>query len=134
MQSISERYLTDFHGSMEMADAWVPPLQREGDTHIIDALDDGSATAAKLSLANEFRMHLNFVTLADIVDIEGKSIMPEGLDDSIAPSSVRFGNQAPPSDRAGLTWRRLIRRKFASGISPHMRLCHGYLLDAPLGP
>ena len=127
-------FLHTCDGSMEVADAWVPPLQREGDVHIMDVLNDGTATAAELSLANEFRMHKRVVTLADIVDVSGKSIMPEGLDDSISPSSLRFGKQAPPSDRAGQTWRRLIRRRFASGIPPHTRHSHGFLLDIALGP
>jgi hypothetical protein len=100
----------------------------------MDALADGNATTAELSLANEFRMHKKVATLADIVDVEGKTITPEGLDDSIAPSSLRFGKQAPPSDRAGQTWRRLLRRRFATGISPHTRHSHGFTLDIPLGP
>ena len=46
--------------------------------------------------------------------------------------SLRFGKQAPPSDRAGQTWRRLIRRKFASGEPHYKRYSHGYSLDVPL--
>mmetsp|Transcript_8743 Transcript_8743/g.24664 ORF Transcript_8743/g.24664 Transcript_8743/m.24664 type:complete len:187 (+) Transcript_8743:146-706(+) len=58
-------------GALEVADAWLPELQRLGDVFIMEALNDGSATAAELTLANEYRMYKNVLTLADITSIDG---------------------------------------------------------------
>ena len=68
----------------------------------MDELDDGTASASDLKLANEVRMYMykHVIKLADLDSIDGKTIVAEALDDSVAPSRFEFGIQCTPPDRA----------------------------------
>lgn len=99
----------------------------------MDALNDGNAMAGELKLANEVRLYKKVITLADLVSMDGTTIVAEALDASTAPSRFEFGNHSTPSDRAFQVWRRLLRRRFAPQLSKYTRPRNGYTLQTPLG-
>ena len=56
----------------------------------MDALNDGSTSAADLTLANEVRMYKRVVTIADLVTIDGKTITADHCTD--ISNCHHFGN------------------------------------------
>ena len=70
-------FLATCKGSIEVAESWIPDQQRDGDLYIMDELDDGTATAGELKLANEVRMYKRVITLSDLVSIDGTTIVAE---------------------------------------------------------
>ena len=59
-------------------DAYVPPIQRVGDFHLMDIIiDSGKFTATQISRINYCRVYLSVHTVSDITKANGVWIHPE---------------------------------------------------------
>ena len=89
----------------------IPPLERERDLYLMDAILDSNAfTEAEIRKLNHCRLYLKAMTLSDITNIEGITLDQAKLSGSYSlVSSVAHGDsiyQERPSDTAWKLWRR----------------------------
>jgi ribonuclease HI len=103
IKHIRER-LTHLKGSIWIEKVWTPPLQRIGDQSLMAAFLKVRASGAslpRLQLANEYRMWLRVITVADMADYNGTRISPEKLNGTWrAPSSLKgWPNLPRPSEK-----------------------------------
>ena len=73
------RRLSEIEGSMWIEKAWTPKLQRQGDAALMEEFCRiPGITAAKLNKANNVRLWLRVVTIADLTNPQGTHI-PNGM-------------------------------------------------------
>ena len=100
--------LTKLKGKMWIESAWSPDLQREFDSSIMAQF----TTIPKISLsmlikANECRIHLRVITIAELADINGSTISFDKLNGRWrAISALEWPNQPPPSKQHWAAWRK----------------------------
>jgi hypothetical protein len=103
--------LRQLGGGIWIENAWVPDLQREHDESIMGAfikVNTKGASKARLENANLCRMYARVITVAELTDMNGRTISPERLDGRWrAASSLRWPNQIPPTRKM---WRFSILR------------------------
>lgn len=91
-------------------------------------------TPAKLCQANELRLFLRVLTIADITHPSGRFIPNDMLTgDWQGGSELHWPHQALPPKRFWATFRRCLRQSFCTTTSPHQPSHYGMDLDVPLG-
>ena len=92
----------------------IPKLQRSNDYHIMDAvLEADQFTKAEIRRLNYCRMYLQASTLADITEVNGKSLdLSKWKGNPSVVSSTTHGiviHQERPSEREWALWRKMCR-------------------------
>ena len=105
------KFLASINGTIELDEDFVPPLQRENDTYLMDAvLDSGKFKDAQITAINYCRLYLQVVTLSDISTADGTSLDMHKRDGHWSLLSSRttlnWINQERPPEKAWGTWRR----------------------------
>ncbi len=106
-------FLAHIDGALELTATHIQPLQRTGDSFLMDrACNSGLFTAAELKRLNYCRLYLNVLTLSDVTDAKGNRFSPGILDGtrSVQQSSSKgpAAKQERPSDATWALWRRLL--------------------------
>ena len=97
ISSLRER-MRSIDMSFWIEEAWTPPLQREGDESLMErfSLIEG-ITTGELTMANEVRIYLRVITIADLTHPNGKYIPDEMLDGAWqSGSDLRWPEQPLP--------------------------------------
>ena len=120
-------------GSIWVERAWQPALQRLHDSSMMEEFLSLPITPRLLLLANECRIWLRVITIAELANIDGRTIDIARLCGQWrAKSSLNWPNQPPPSGDHWAAFRKCIRMRYCSTASAWQR--NGkYLLDHPLG-
>jgi hypothetical protein len=72
------QFLSTINGHLELYNAYIVPLQRQGDHHIMDTVRQRNQfTASELRSLNYCRLSLHVTTDADITNAAGTSIIPD---------------------------------------------------------
>lgn len=127
--------LADIDASLWIEDIWKPQLQREHDIFIMDAfVAIPGITAAMLRQANEVRLYLRILTIADITHPDGQYIPDDMLNGEWqAGSDVHWPHQQLPPPKFWATFRRCLRRTFCTRTPARQPASQGMDLDRPLG-
>lgn len=131
----TRRRLEEMDASLWVEDAWIPPIQRVGDTSIMGQfLQIPGVKTSQLRQANTVRLYLRVVTLADICDPTGQYI-PSGMltGDWQAGSDLKWPFQPCPPKSYFATFRRLLRKSFCTSVPIHHHHADSMELDRPLG-
>jgi hypothetical protein len=73
-------FLSRIKGSLELDKTYLPPIERDDDSYIMDlVLHAGCFTASETCQINHCRMYLQAITLADIVLADGYTLDPDIL-------------------------------------------------------
>jgi hypothetical protein len=130
---IRGRLLT-LDGAIWIENAWVPSIQRENDTSIMEKFAALPGIKKNdLIKANAVRYFLRVITVSDLSDISGHRILKDYLSGSWqANSSLTWPEQPGPPKAAFDLFRRLLKRAFCSR-NINCRLDRDILLDRPLG-
>ena len=123
-------FLSSIHGSLELADDHIQPIQRLRDQYLMDLATPGFFNNQEIIGINLCTLHFNALLLSDITNAAGSRILPGILAGTIlASQSHPTGpkvKQPSPDARAWTAWRKLLRR-----ISDY----HGHLHPShTLGP
>ena len=121
------KFLHTIDGSISLANSFVPATQRQNDRYLMNmAMSYGRFSDAQIRLINFCRLHLQVVTLSDVVIADGQTLDPAMLVGhvSLLSSSTTWlhVNQRTPDKRTWKVWKAFM----------HMLSC--YLDDHPLGP
>ena len=105
-------------GVIWIENAWVPQLQREHDQSIMGAFTKfkkKGATKARLENANLCRMYDRVTTVAELADINRRTISHGRLDGQWrATLSLRWQNQIPPTEKMWDDFRYYVRASICS--------------------
>ena len=87
-----------------MEDAWIPELQCVNDASLMTEFCKLKAKTGtndnRLRIANEVRMWLRVITVAELADVDGTCISPEKLDGGWRNSSTHLWPNIPrPSEK-----------------------------------
>ena len=123
-------YLKDTGSCLELDETHVPPLQREYDQCIMDAvLTSGAFQPKQIRMINYCRLYLRVSTVADITTANGRQIhepMFSGAETAINKNSKWYHvHQKRPGPKAWTQWRRFCR-----SLCMNRNLL---VLEAPLG-
>ena len=127
--------MREIGASLWIEDAWVPELQREGDSSIMETFSDLPwMTPVQLRRANAVRLYMKVITISDLVDPTGKFI-PDGrlTGEWQAESTLQWPNQPRPNKTWFAVFRKGLRHSVAKSTSPHQPPTYGMDLDCPLG-
>ena len=128
--------LRQLGGGIWIENAWVPDLQREHDESIMGAfikVKTKGASKARLENANLCRMYARVITVAELTDMNGRTISPERLDGRWrATSSLRWPNQIPPTRKMWNDFRYYVRASICSNAGRVWRTST-FTLNKPLG-
>ena len=127
--------LADIDGSLWLEDAWTPTLQREGDASIMERLVESNLfSPSVLSRANNARLYLRVITIADLASEKGHYI-PDGRFDGTfqAGSDLLFPDIPCPPRKDLALLKQCIQRTFCIFAPPYQRLAYSLPLDKPLG-
>ena len=131
------RYMRRFHLHVKESTASLLP-RREGDAAIMARFIEAGNRGKQLAVLNRCRLYLRIVSLADILDGHGTSLLPGVLNGSISNPQERYiwPRQASPDRRSWRMWEETIIKALdlsASGsIAPDKRL--GRWLRKDLAP
>jgi hypothetical protein len=111
------RFLSTINGHLELAEAYIVPLQRQGDHHIMDtAQQSNQFTASELRSLNYCRLSLDVTTVADITNVAGTSIIPDlAWGEAVLPHR----KQTPP--RSPTTTSNILLDVLAKILVTHLR-------------
>jgi hypothetical protein len=74
-------FLARLKGSLELDELYLPPIQEENDTYIMDAiLHSGCFSATEISQINHCQMYLQAITISDLCLDDGVSLDNDMLD------------------------------------------------------
>ena len=106
--------LHELKGSVWIENVWVPALQRLKDASLMDRFSQvKGATKHKLRIANECRIFLRVITIAELADINGRFISPDRLDGTWqAKSNLRWPTQCKPTKKMWDVFRWFLRKSF----------------------
>ncbi|KAL9183004.1 LOW QUALITY PROTEIN: hypothetical protein ACHAXT_004791 [Thalassiosira profunda] len=129
--------LADIDGSLWLEDAWTPTLQREGDASIMKRLVESKLfSPSVLSRANNARLYLRVITIADLASEKGHYI-PDGRFTFRwhIPGWLRFtlSRHPMPTPERPRPAEQCIQRTFCIFAPPYQRLAYSMPLDTPLG-
>ncbi len=102
---------------MILSDAWTPPVVREHDETIMDAIADRcSPNEFTLAMANSVRIYLKVITVADISDMGGNQIEPWARN-GVLPrnSSLQWPKQPAPTREAIRMWCKMLQVALGTG-------------------
>ena len=121
------------NGSIWIEKAWQPALQRLGDESIMEKINALPYPPSVLRKANECRLWLRVITIAELASLNGKTVPMDRLQGKWrAQSSLHWPNQPTPSQSHWAAFRKCIRATFCCDASAWQR--HGeYHLTQPLG-
>ena len=107
-------YLHTIKADIDLDNACIPSLQREGDEFIMDVvLDSGNFKPAQIKMINYCRLYLRVITVADISNANGTAIEPgmyKGQPTAINVTSNWYHvHQARPGPRAWAVWKAACR-------------------------
>ena len=116
-------------------DKWLHPLQRENDAFLMDRfLQIPQITTLQLKQANEVRLYLRVLTIADLADPSGRFIPDNSLTGEWqGGSDLHWPYQALPPPKFWATFRYCLRHTFCTSTSPHQPVDYGMDLVLPLG-
>lgn len=126
--------LHELKGSVWIENVWVPALQRLKDVSIMERFSQvPGATEYKLRMANECRLFLRVITIAELANVDGRFISPDRLDGSWqAQSTLRWPTQCKPSKKMWENFRWFLRKSFCQ-LPRIVQRSHQMPLDVPLG-
>ena len=129
------RRLAEMGASIWIEDAWVPCLQREGDSSLMDCFSQiRGITRAKLRRANAVRLYIRVFSVADIADIPGTHIRDGMLQgDWQAGSDLLWPYQPKPPKVFWACFRWCLRQTICRGELPNQPAHYSMRLDKPLG-
>lgn len=109
--SLLRRYLEHIDGTLELDEAFVPPLQREHDFYLMDSvIRSGKFTPAQIKTVNYCRLYLQAVTVSDISMPDGRALDPQKRNGywSLYSSrtTLKWIKQERPHKRSWGTWQR----------------------------
>jgi len=128
--------LSEINGSLWIERAWSPPLQREGDSSIMEAFTQiPRITTSMLRRANTVRLYLRVITIADITNPEGTTI-PDGMlnGDWQAGTDLLWPQIPCPPKPYWATFRKCMRATFCTLAPQHQPSHFSVRLDRQLGP
>lgn len=121
--------------SLWIENLWTPHPQRINDTFLMNRfLMIPRITKSALRQANEVRLFLRVLTIADLADPTGRFI-PDGMltGEWQAGSDIHWPHQTKPPPRFWATFRRCLRLAYCTSTNPHQPTNNGMDLDSPLG-
>jgi hypothetical protein len=122
-------YLADINGSLQIANATIQPLQRQGDKYIMDVvLASNLFKAREIKFLNYCRLYLQVLTLSDMYNAQGDALAV-GIYNGYrshtqSRSTLLEPFQERPNSQAWSLWRRFLRHITTDGC---------WVYD-PLGP
>ena len=128
--------LSEINGSLWIEKAWSPPLQREGDSSIMENFTRISGiTTSTLKRANTVRIYLRVITIADLANPEGTAI-PDGMlnGDWQAGTDLLWPRIPCPPKPYWATFRKCIRATYCTLAPQHQPAHYSVSLDKHLGP
>jgi len=108
------QFMQDNDITISITDAWVPPLQREKDAHIIDLVTRHPFSTTELKHINQCRLYLQVIYLSDIFTFNGKQLEQWVWKQHIPhrTSKWTWPQIAPPSTYQWNIWKTAIRTIF----------------------
>ena len=137
IQHIHDR-LNDLGGGIWIENAWKPNLQRIGDKSLMKTFLNirgkvKKVSPEKLRMANEVRMWLRVITIAELADESGKSISPAKLNGTWrADSTLDWPDMPEPTEKMWDAFRFLLRKTFCTKPKRVLKTKR-MMLDEPLG-
>ena len=111
-------FLSSVKCTVELATTFVPPLQRHGDSFLMDHAISQNFTDTELCLVNACRLYLGVTLMSDIVTADGRYLSLFAVDCSQDTNSRAKGllpYQTNPSRKAWVLWKRLMLTFTAPG-------------------
>jgi hypothetical protein len=117
--------------------AWRFPLQRQGDCALMERFaSNPHITLLMLIYANEFRIWLRVVSLAQLASIDGKCIPIDKIRNEsewrAQSEGINWPNVREPTNKHRAAFRKCLRLEFCSN-APQSCMTVDYQLDYPLG-
>ena len=116
-------FLATIQGSLLLDDPQIPPVQRDGDHHIMDLIINfGSFKPAEIRKLNYCRLYLQAVTISDLTTASSGRTLDSSMlrgDPALQSTTTRWHtiHQERPSDIVWSLWRRAnLRWSHPSGI------------------
>jgi hypothetical protein len=107
------KFLRFIHGSIELSDPQIQPLQRQRDLYLMDLAMASTLLPAEIKRINLCRLYFNVNTLSDVTNASGTRLLPGILDGTILISQPRSRGpkvkQPSPDNTAWAAWRKLLR-------------------------
>ena len=111
-------FLASIKCTVELTTTFVPPLQRQGDSFLMDHAISLDFNDTELCLVNACRLYLGVTLMSDIVTVDGKYLSLFAIDCSRDTHSRAKGllpYQTNPSRKAWTIWKRLLLSFTVSG-------------------
>ena len=126
--------LKALEGKIWMEKAWRPTFQREFDSSIMESFAAiPKITCTMLTQANECRIYLRVITIAELADLNGTTINFDKLNGKWqAISMLNWPNQPSPNKQQWAAWRKCLRKTFCPRNSAYQRSGE-YRLQQKLG-
>ena len=123
--------------SIVVEDAWTPALQQANDDSLMERFcklrSKNGTSDNRLRIANEVRMWLRVITVAELVDADGACISPEKLDRRWQnDSTLLWPNSPKPSEKMFKIFLLYVRKSLCSNVTRHVR-SERLTLDRRLG-
>jgi hypothetical protein len=131
-----QSFLAERNAKLIISCAWTPTLYRAKDRFIMKVADNKSTTTPiDRRHVNQCRKYLKIQRLSDLCNGAGIEFLPEALSYKYPghniESSLNWPRRGDPSERAWVTWKRILRRLFlADKVGP----LRSMKLSIPLGP
>jgi hypothetical protein len=129
------RQMAGINASLWIEKIWRHPCQHEHNEFIMDCfICIPRITQAQLKQANEVRIYLRVLTIADLVDPSGRFIPDGNLSgDWQGGSDIHWPHQTKPPPTHWATFQRCMRQTFCKTTSAHQPTHYGMDLDNCLG-
>ena len=104
-------FLNKINGSLEMAETFVPDLQRENDCFLMDDVVSGSYRPTEIKYISACRLYLGVTLMSDIATADGNEIRPEillGSQPTVDTHKGLMPYQEKPNETAWKLWRRML--------------------------
>jgi hypothetical protein len=113
--------------------AWRFPLQRQGDCALMERFaSNPNITPVMLIYANEFRIWMRIISLAQLSSMEGIDRIRNNSEWRAQSEGINWPNVREPTNKHRAAFRKCLRLEFCSN-APQSCMTVDYQLDYPLG-